>query len=251
MFFHSLDMIPQQWYLEIELCLGTTDWDEMMEGLLLTYRFAYGGECINEALQEVKTRVFWITKEPRTLVRPDWPMQLEKTWECYKHFDLKYLAKNSVLGEEICRCLRKHAHKTINDAFEGWRHQNQSNARQNKSRWSYRILCQGRQDFAEKVILVEFIQKVTVGTITVDCTMIWSLKRVGGMHLMGISGRIYRRINIYEEYMKEIMEFEFEFLYKSGIPLSIQRLCALRFHSASWCLQECRASYCMPNYSFK
>ena len=42
MFFHSLDMIPQQWYLEIELCHGTTDWDEMIEALLLTYSFPNG-----------------------------------------------------------------------------------------------------------------------------------------------------------------------------------------------------------------
>ena len=58
MFFHSLDTIPQQWYIETKLQHGTMDWHEMMEGLLLSYSLANRYECIKEALQEVKVGMF-------------------------------------------------------------------------------------------------------------------------------------------------------------------------------------------------
>ena len=56
--FHTLDVIPQQWYLETKLRHGTKCWYEMEKGFLLTYNFTDGWDCINDALQEVKERVF-------------------------------------------------------------------------------------------------------------------------------------------------------------------------------------------------
>ena len=52
MFFHSLEMIPQQWYLKTELRHRTTNWDEMIEGFLLTYNYANGWECIVELFKK-------------------------------------------------------------------------------------------------------------------------------------------------------------------------------------------------------
>lgn len=48
---HILDTIPMNWYLEIELCHGTNEWDILRESFLLTSIFEDGFECIDEALQ--------------------------------------------------------------------------------------------------------------------------------------------------------------------------------------------------------
>lgn len=98
---------------------------------------------------------------------------------------------------------------------------------------------------------MEFVQKVIFGTITVDWKTTWLLKGAGGMQLMGISGRICYQTGIYEENLKEMMGFEFEFCYKLRIMLPIQTLCALRLRSENFCLQECQASYCMSEKSYE
>jgi len=59
------------WYLETELCHGTTEWDILREGFLLTFSFEDGFESVDEALQEVKAVIFKILKEPLEWVQPD------------------------------------------------------------------------------------------------------------------------------------------------------------------------------------
>jgi len=37
--FHTLDIILMNWYVEIELCHGTGEWDILREGFLMTFSF--------------------------------------------------------------------------------------------------------------------------------------------------------------------------------------------------------------------
>jgi len=39
LFYHTLDFIPMNWYTETELRHGTSEWDILHEGFLLTFTF--------------------------------------------------------------------------------------------------------------------------------------------------------------------------------------------------------------------
>lgn len=77
-------MIPQNWYLETELRHGTLDWDELNEGLLLTFSFKDGWDCIDDALQDNGIGIFQTPNEPLAWDQPAWDAQLKPTIECYK-----------------------------------------------------------------------------------------------------------------------------------------------------------------------
>lgn len=49
-FFHTLDTIPMNWYLEMKFYHGTVEWDVLKEGFLLTFSFEDDFASINEAL---------------------------------------------------------------------------------------------------------------------------------------------------------------------------------------------------------
>lgn len=66
-------------YLEMELCHGTTEWDNLRERFLLTFsfddgfeRFDDGFESFDEVLQEIKVAIFITPKEPVERTQPDW-----------------------------------------------------------------------------------------------------------------------------------------------------------------------------------
>ena len=60
LFCHTLNVIPMNWYLEMELHHGTEEWDFLGQGFFMTFNFKDGFESINESLQEVKTTIFKI-----------------------------------------------------------------------------------------------------------------------------------------------------------------------------------------------
>ena len=49
-FCHTLDTIPMNWYLEMELCHGTAEWDALKGGFLLNFSYEDGFASIDEAL---------------------------------------------------------------------------------------------------------------------------------------------------------------------------------------------------------
>jgi len=57
LFYHTLDVIPMNWYVEIELHHGIGEWNILREGFMMTY-------SIDEALQEVKATIFRILQDP-------------------------------------------------------------------------------------------------------------------------------------------------------------------------------------------
>jgi len=50
LFCNTLDVISMNWYLETELHHGTSEWDILCEGFIMTFSFEDGFDCIDEAL---------------------------------------------------------------------------------------------------------------------------------------------------------------------------------------------------------
>ena len=84
LFCHTLDIIPMNQYIETELRHGTSEWDILYEGFLLTFTFQdCWWDIIDDALQPVKGDIFKIPQEPIELIQPKWATQLSCTLECY------------------------------------------------------------------------------------------------------------------------------------------------------------------------
>ena len=80
-FIHTLETIPQNKYLEIELSHGTANWEEMIDGFILTFSFEDDCPYIDSALQIVKKKIF--ENEIPLTWKPDWVVQLQNVLECY------------------------------------------------------------------------------------------------------------------------------------------------------------------------
>ena len=65
LFYHTLDVIPRNWYTEIDLRHGTTEWDMFHEGFLSTFLFEdQWMDTMDDQLQVVKATIFKIPLEP-------------------------------------------------------------------------------------------------------------------------------------------------------------------------------------------
>ena len=71
------------WYIETELCYGTSKWDVLCEGFVMTFNFEDGCDSIDEALQEVKVTIFRMPQESVKMIQPQWAAQLSCALECY------------------------------------------------------------------------------------------------------------------------------------------------------------------------
>ena len=45
-FYHTLDVIPMNWYIETGVRHGTNEWDILREGFVLTFNFEDGWESM-------------------------------------------------------------------------------------------------------------------------------------------------------------------------------------------------------------
>ena len=69
LFYHTLDVIPRNWYTETELRHGTGEWDILREGFLLTLLFEdQWMDTVDDALQVVKATIFKKPLEPKEIV---------------------------------------------------------------------------------------------------------------------------------------------------------------------------------------
>jgi len=57
---YILDVVPMNWYVETKLHHSTSEWDILREGFVMTLNSEDGFDYIDEALQEVKSTIFWI-----------------------------------------------------------------------------------------------------------------------------------------------------------------------------------------------
>ena len=84
LFCHSLDVIPMNWYTEMELCHGTSEWDILHEGFLITFMFEDNWwDIVDDALQVVKVAIFRIPQELMEVLQLEWVTQLSCVLECY------------------------------------------------------------------------------------------------------------------------------------------------------------------------
>lgn len=72
------------WYMETKLRHGTSEWDILHEGFLLTFTFEdRWWDIVDDALQVVKTVIFRTPQRPMEEVQPKWATQLHHMLECY------------------------------------------------------------------------------------------------------------------------------------------------------------------------
>lgn len=83
LFYHTLDVVPMNQYIETELCHGTSEWDILHKGFIMTFSFEDRFDCIDEALQEMKVAIFRISQDPLDLIQLDQATQLSHALECY------------------------------------------------------------------------------------------------------------------------------------------------------------------------
>ena len=57
-FINTLDTIPINWYLQLELCLVTSDWEGMIQNFVTTFLFDNEFPSVDQALYMVRQKVF-------------------------------------------------------------------------------------------------------------------------------------------------------------------------------------------------
>jgi hypothetical protein len=58
LFVHTLDTIPKNWYIELEVHKETRDWEELTKNFKVTFSFENNNPLIDSALQVIKNNIF-------------------------------------------------------------------------------------------------------------------------------------------------------------------------------------------------
>jgi hypothetical protein len=58
LFVHTLDTIPKNWYLELEVHRETADWEELTQNFKVTFSFEDDAPLIDSTLQVIKNNIF-------------------------------------------------------------------------------------------------------------------------------------------------------------------------------------------------
>jgi hypothetical protein len=58
LFIHTLDTIPKNWYLELEVHRETTDWEELTHNFKVTFSFEDDAPSVDTTLQVIKDNIF-------------------------------------------------------------------------------------------------------------------------------------------------------------------------------------------------
>jgi hypothetical protein len=57
-FIHTLEMVPKNWYLELEVRRGTTNWEELTHNFKVTFNFEVESPLAVAALQVIRSNIF-------------------------------------------------------------------------------------------------------------------------------------------------------------------------------------------------
>ena len=68
LFYHTVDIVPMNWYVETELRYAIGEWDILHKGFMTALSFEDGFDSIDEALQEVKVAILRILHDPLDLI---------------------------------------------------------------------------------------------------------------------------------------------------------------------------------------
>jgi hypothetical protein len=81
-----LDTIPKNWYLELEVHRGTTDWEDLTHNFKVTFKFEDDTPSVDTTLQIIKTKIFTPedSKIPAALCSaPKYSVTVQEVLECY------------------------------------------------------------------------------------------------------------------------------------------------------------------------
>jgi hypothetical protein len=57
-FIHTLETVPKNWYLELEVHRGTTDWEELTQNFKVTFSFEVESPLVDATLQVIRSNIF-------------------------------------------------------------------------------------------------------------------------------------------------------------------------------------------------
>jgi hypothetical protein len=57
-FVHTLDTVPKNWYLELEVHRGTIDWEELSQNVKVTFSLESYSTLINASFQVIRSNIF-------------------------------------------------------------------------------------------------------------------------------------------------------------------------------------------------
>lgn len=75
MFIHTLDQIPRNWYIQLELRRETVSWEEMASSFVHTFS-AYEGDLMMETALQLRETIFEEIKESERSL-PNWTQFIE------------------------------------------------------------------------------------------------------------------------------------------------------------------------------
>jgi hypothetical protein len=82
-FINTLDTMPINWYLQVELCLTTSDWYGMTQNFLATFLFESQYPLVDKSLQVVRQKLFEAPNLPLEKEEDEWTASLQKLKGCY------------------------------------------------------------------------------------------------------------------------------------------------------------------------
>jgi hypothetical protein len=83
-FINKLDRTPINWYLQVELCLITVDWEGMTHNFVTTFLFEIQYHIVDQALQIVRKKLFEEAPSlPLEQEEEKWTAPLQKLQGCY------------------------------------------------------------------------------------------------------------------------------------------------------------------------
>jgi len=83
MFIHTFDIIPKNWYIQLELQQETVNWEDLTTNFINTFNPYKEYVMVDIALQLIKENVFGDIEESEDFL-PDWALFSKHAMECYK-----------------------------------------------------------------------------------------------------------------------------------------------------------------------
>jgi hypothetical protein len=58
-FIHTLETVPRNWYLELEVHRGTMNWEELIQNFKVTFNFEVESPLVDAVLQVIRGKFLW------------------------------------------------------------------------------------------------------------------------------------------------------------------------------------------------
>jgi hypothetical protein len=61
---YTLETVPRNWYLELEVCRGMTNWEELIQNFKVTFNFEVESPLVDAVLQVIRG-IFFLWKKDK------------------------------------------------------------------------------------------------------------------------------------------------------------------------------------------